>query len=158
MAGMREELENLRNRAFLEVCRSQAMTTLAALDDAVVALGGATLALGNPRGCRMLADLVHLPKRPSAVEQVRKISQGDAAFQALEDHGEPLPIGRFLEAAIEKGARVGGDDQVANFRSSVSKDERFKPVTRNGLYFWWFKERPLPQGWESGGELDLSGD
>ena len=66
---------------------------------------------------------------------------------ALRRAGEPLPIGRLREATLAEGGAIGGADPIANFRSNLSRDPRFKSVMRNGMYFWWFTDEVLPLGW-----------
>ncbi len=52
-----------------------------------------------------------------------------------------VPLGRA------EGGVVGGADPVANFRSNLSRDQRFQSIMRNNMYFWWFTGEDTPPGW-----------
>ena len=84
-----------------------------------------------------------------------RLTQAGGAEAALIANGEPLPIGRLLEAAIRHGAIIGGNKKLTNFRSTVSKDVRFYSLMRNGMYFWWLNELPLPPEWSEATDPDL---
>ena len=85
----------------------------------------------------------------------RRISHATAALQALRDEGEPLPIGRLMEKAIANGAEIGGNNPIGNFRSTLSKDPRFRSISRNNMYFWWFVATPVPRNWNEAPDLPL---
>jgi len=125
----------LRREAWEQVKATPAYAAYRAIDNAVVALGGDSALLSGA----LKPGSIYAPPSPP-----KRISQTDAAASALREGGMPLPIGRFMEAAIEKGADVGGANPINNFRSALSKDPRFEAVKRNGMYFWWFAGEPLP--------------
>lgn len=146
------QTELLRNQAWSDVINSPAYKAFKALDDAVASMGGkrmAEAALAPPKVSRasmLLREYTASGKRPS---------QADAAYLALGKAGEPLPIGRLLEATLAEGVEIGGD-QIANLRSTVSKDARFYSLRRNNMYFWWLVKVPLPMGWDEAGSDDFS--
>jgi hypothetical protein len=146
MSDLIERAKALRDIAWAEVVETQQYKNFAALKAAVDAMSKTELAAhlrsvpAAPLSRRMAAAAV-------ADSLSRKVSQADAGVAALREAGEPLPIGRFMEAAIAKGAAINGANPLANFRSTVSKDARFRSVMRNGMYFWWFSNEPLPPGW-----------
>jgi len=78
------------------------------------------------------------------VSEGRKVPHGDAAEIALTEIGHPLVMPKLLEKAIEYGAEIGGTDPLNNFRSSISKDDRFYSVKRGNIHYWWLKSLPLP--------------
>ncbi len=152
MSAMLLEITNLRDKALLEVCATPAYGVLLALDKAVVAAGGATvMASANPAAVKAVELIT---PRARKREVVRK-SQADFANDALATAGEPLPIGRFVEATLAAGGSIGGD-QVANLRSTLSRDPRFVSIMRGGMYFWWFTDRALPAHWNTEGGFDLA--
>lgn len=145
----------VRDAAWRDVQKSPAYLAFKALDDAVAAMGGERIVASvraiedRPRASfRTFANIV--PNMP-----VTRPSQGGGAEAALRAKGEPLPIGRLLEAAIEHGAIIGGDKPLANFRSTVSKDPRFYSLMRNNMYFWWLRDVPLPPKWNEATDPDL---
>lgn len=75
----------------------------------------------------------------------KKVPQGDAAEAALRELG-PLPVGRLLEGAEERGAVFKAEKPIPSFRSMLSKDDRFHSFTRNNMYFWWLNGVDLPEG------------
>jgi hypothetical protein len=154
MSTMLHEITSLRDKALLEVVATPAYNVLLALDKAVVAAGGATaLSTTNPAPAAAASGSTPRFRK----RDVARKSQGDYASDALIIAGEPLPIGRFVEATLAAGGVIGGD-QIANLRSTLSRDDRFKSIMRNGMYFWWFADRALPAHWNAEGGLNLAVD
>jgi hypothetical protein len=150
MVAIIEETRTLRDKAWADVAATPQYRVYLALKDAVDRITSADLA-------------EHLKSRPSAIytepaatltREATRISHATAGEAALRKHGQPLPIGRLMEAARAEGATIGGNDPLANFRSSLSKDDRLASIMRNGMYFWWIKGEPLPSDWnEPGADL-----
>ena len=147
-----QEITGLRDRALAELFATPAYAILVALDKAVVAAGGAT-AMAVPSAKPVSTTLN--TETPARRRGANRKSQADYAFDALTVAGEPLSIGRFVEATLSVGGSIGGD-KIANLRSTLSRDDRFKSITANGLYFWWFSDRALPGHWNTEGGLDLA--
>lgn len=145
-----EKIKDLREGAWAEVKTSPSFLAFKALDDAVAALGGQRRIAPHEDAPRPSVDTFVRVTR----ENAKKLSQPDAAMAALKDYG-PLPIGRLMEKAMEKGANIGGGKPIANFRSALSKDERFYSLKRNGLYFWWLTDVELPDKWKEAPNPDL---
>jgi hypothetical protein len=159
---IKSETIALRDKAWDAVLVTQEYAFFKALDEAVSAIGGNSL-IG---GLAASPQKFWLPKpafNPSTlaavgvISGVKRISQTDAAAAVLHDAGEPLPIGRLLERVISKGIVFKGNDPLPSFRSALSKDDKLHSVMRNGMYFWWFKDKPLPSGWDETAGPDLLG-
>jgi hypothetical protein len=128
-----EKTKHLRDEAWQAVITTPAYKAYKSLDDAVNAMAGSQSQV-----------VITAPSKPRF--RTRRITNGDVAERVLRRSGEPLPIGRWLEAALQDGASVKGDDPLANFRSTVSRDQRFYSLMRNNMYFWWLKSVDLPEG------------
>lgn len=149
-----ERTAALRDEAWEAVKASKPYAVFKALDDATTVAGG-TSALAGPAP----VPRVSKPRRRKAGPgnrsngSIARVPHGDAAEEALREAGEPLQIKPLMEAAIAKGAQISGDNPVNNFRSTVSKDERFASVQRGNTFFWWFEGEPLPPSWNEAAEL-----
>lgn len=157
MADLLTPLMMLRDQAFDELRASKEYAEFKALDDAVKRLGGASVVLAETSQTSQfgaLASRVVQQTQQRAVEN-RRLSQADIAENALVLANEPLPLGRLMEAAVEQGAKIGGENPVNNFRSTVSKDNRFYPLKRNGMYFWWLAGRAIPSAWTNEAESNV---
>lgn len=148
-----DKATELREDAWREVQTSPSFLAFKALDDAVAMMGGERkIAPDAPR-----ADA----PRPSVGtfspvkrgRTMKKSSQSDVAVGVLKGSGEPLPIGRLMEASLAWGATIGGANPLANFRSALSKDKRFISFKRNNMYFWWIDGWPLPPKWNEAPDL-----
>lgn len=152
--SMLDKIEKLRDEAWQEVMASPALATVRALDDAVEAAGGKRLF--ESQGSRIPAAITSaiftpaLSVRPAAYagggEAIPRMSQADAAEQALLSNG-PLPVTPLMTQAIELGANVGGEKPLVSFRSTLSKDDRFYSIKRDGYFYWWLTNVDLPEGW-----------
>lgn len=145
--------QSLRDEAWTELMASPPYEVFKALDDAVVALGGRT-AMPMLSSVKTVSDrVIEGAIRRLRDDKVRRMTQATGATTALVDAGEPLPIGRLLEKTLEKGVVIGGNNPLANFRSTLSKDPRFRAINRNNMYFWWFADRPTPTRWNEAPDL-----
>lgn len=151
-----ERTAALRDEALEAVKASKPYAVFKALDEATVLAGGVS-SLANPapasRAARSRKRKATAPNR--AAGDASRVPHGDAADEALSESGEPLHIVALMEAAKAKGAKIGGDNPVNNFRSTLSKDDRFRSVQHNNAFFWWYKDRPLPQNWSEATDPDL---
>ncbi|MGS1015591.1 hypothetical protein [Allosphingosinicella humi] len=146
----------LRAEAWAALEASEHFSAFKALDDAVVALGGksampstSVAENANPERTK------HTQANHGGSREVgKRISHADAAYMALKEADEPLPVGRLLESAVAHGASLRGN-VLANFRSAISKDKRFRSIMRNNMYFWWFTASPVPQNWKEATDPDL---
>lgn len=158
-----EKAKAIRAEAWKELMSSPQFAAFKASDDFVLALGGGTAmpsafgtAPSKANGAASPTILeVLLQRKKEEQAAIKRITQADAAEAALREKGEPLPVGRFMEAAEAKGARFSGKDALANFRSAISKDTRFYSFSRNNMYFWWFTGEALPPGWNETADPDL---
>lgn len=149
-----DKTKALRSEAWDAVLASAAYKAFKGLDDAVKAMSGEDAS--SPPFKNYLT--VAVARNPAARKLLTKrITQGDVAERVLRNYGEPLPIGRWLEKCIEAGIGVKGEDPLANFRSTASRDKRFYPLTRNNMYFWWLDGVELPEGWKEAADPDLPG-
>ena len=146
---MRSGIEAIRDKAWDAVKASEAYAVFAALDAAVVAAGGvARLPLtASLLPIPLAIPVTHASAGYSSGTKLRRPSQAEAAYVALKRNDRPMPVGDLMEAATAEGATIGGSDPLANFRSSLSKDSRFRSIMRKGQYFWWFADAELPPKW-----------
>ncbi|MHA0316996.1 hypothetical protein ACXY7D_03425 [Sphingomonas melonis] len=151
-----EKARAVRQEAYEALLASQPYAAFKAFDDAVVALGGSPLfETPDPSSSLRATASRVLDAVVKRAGEGRKLPQADAAEIALRQQREPMPIGRLMEAAIERGAEIGGNDPLNNFRSTMSKDKRFRPCRRNNMYFWWLTGEPLPPSWNEPEPDDL---
>ncbi|WP_143738041.1 hypothetical protein [Erythrobacter donghaensis] len=142
----------LRAEVWGDLVKSPAFQSFKALDAAVAAMGGKRILLSE-------SPLEEEPSRSrvgaTAPVQRRRGSQGDAAEQVLLNSNEPLQIRVLLDAVLSMGVEVRGEDPLANFRSTLSRDPRFKSIMHKGGYFWWLTDVALPEGWDEAEADDL---
>lgn len=129
--------------------RDKAYATFKAFDDAVVSLGGASritpkIAANSPAG-RAIVGAVG--------ERLRRQTQAGAAEEVLSETGSPMTVHQLMEAVPSKGVTLGGADPQVNFTSSLSKSGKFRSVRQGGNYWWWFKDKPLPEDWQEAPDL-----
>lgn len=133
----------LRAIAWDAVTVSEEFRAFKAFDDAVVSLGGNPLYEIGAGPIRDQAKRI-VDAAAKRLADGKKLSQGDAAEVVLRMTGLPMNIAELMEAAVEKGAEVRGSDPLSNFRSTISKDDRFYSVKAGSHYYWWLKDKPLP--------------
>lgn len=153
MPTILEKMGALRDEALDEMRFSAAFKAFIALDDAVVAMGGERLPITASLDSAVTAVssiYSRMPRNPNG----KRVSQGDAAAMVLEERGPTQGVD-LLDAIPDKGGNVGGDKPMINLTSTMSKDPRFASIRRDGNYFWWFANRPLPENWNTGAGLDL---
>ncbi len=136
----------LRDEAWQGVMESDAFLAFKALDDAYVRMGGSSRIAGDPSPLMDLAKQV-LRVTTRRMADHRNLSHAEAAEIALDKAGEPLATPQLLSAAKDVGAEIGGNDPLNNFRSTISKNERFYSVKKNGMSYWWVKGKALPPEW-----------
>lgn len=156
MDDIRTKTEAIRGEAWDALKQSRHFAAFKALDDAVVALGGQSIMVVEAKTQPSARQgLTYLSLNAARRSDAKRVSQAQAAIDALQEAGEPLPIGRLMAAALEKGAKIEGEKPLANFRSTVSKDPRFRSINRNNMYFWWFSQVPVPSKWNEASNLPL---
>lgn len=148
-----DKTKALRAEAWQAVVARSEYKAFKGLDDAVRAMTGDSDAT---------VGMVVTRDRPRPVKAqprapVARVTQADVAAMVLRRHGEPLPVGRWLEQSIEQGIDIKGDDPLPNFRSMVSRNPRFRNFVRNNMYFWWFSDADLPESWKEATDPDLPG-
>ena len=156
-----ERTAALRDEAWEAVKASKPYAVFKALDEATVVAGGVS-ALASPTPPTRVFKVRRKPKPLPATSRsngsVARISHADAAEEALNEEGAPMTLPDLMAAAKAKGAQIGGENPVNNFRSTLSKDERFRSVQRDDKFFWWFEGKPLPPGKNEPAELALGAD
>ena len=141
--GWLERTREMRAEAWEAVVSSADYAAFKTFDDAVVSLGGSPMFnLDNSSLSSTTKRVVEAATR--RIADGKKLSQGDAAEMVLRVSRMPLSIAPLMEAVLEKGAEIGGTDPLNNFRSTISKDERFYSVKHGNFYYWWLKDLPLP--------------
>jgi len=151
-----EKARDLRQQAYEALQATQAYAAFKAFDDAVVGLGGAPFFEVSPHAQPIKVSAARaLDAAVKRSTDTRKLSQGDAAELVLMQHQEPLQISQLMQEVQNKGAEIGGTDPLNNFRSTVSKDARFRTCKRNNMYFWWLAGQPFPPQWNEPTDPDL---
>jgi len=155
VSDLLEQTKALRDRALAQLQTLPEYRNWAALKAAVEEMTRVELSEHfKPR--RLSAE----PERSSTgttidVTNGRRIPQGDAAATALRRGGTPLPGAILMSKAREVGAVIGGEKPVVSFTSTLSKDSRFYSFRHDGMYYWWFKDEPLPLNWKGMGSDDF---
>ena len=144
----------VRDDAWQLVVESEAFIAFKALDDAYVRMGGASRLADEPNALAALTRQTFsaVVKR---VAEARRVSHAEAAEMALRKAGRPLETPILMAFAKEVGADVGGSDPLNNFRSSVSREGKFRSVRKDGTSYWWFKDEALPSGWNEPADPSL---
>lgn len=152
--SMTDKTIALRSEAWQAVLATPAYRAFKGFDDAVKALTGEAvepLPKFNALGAALATN------GAARIRVSKRITQADVAERVLRKAGEPLPIGRWLEKCVEDGIGIKGEDPLANFRSTASRNARFYNFTRNNMYFWWLAGVELPEGWKEATDPDLPG-
>lgn len=154
MPSIPDKTRALRDEAWQGVTETDVFLAFKALDDAVVRMGGTS---------RIVDEGVPSPAPTSQVYKAlvrrmtehRRLSHAEAAEIALREAKQPLQTPQLLDAAKAAGAEIGGNDPLNNFRSTISKDDRFNSVKKSGSNYWWITGLDLPSGWNEPEPLDL---
>lgn len=146
----------MRAKAWAELVASDAFRAFRASDNMVVELGGAS-AMPDLSTVERAAPKPIINPRPRfrAIAVSRRLSQTDAALQALTAAGHPLHINNLTDRSKALGATIGGSNPIANFRSALSKDDRFFSFRRDGGHWWWTTTISMPENWKEAADPDL---
>lgn len=145
-----ERARVLRAEAWEAVQASPDYVAFKKFDDLVVNMGGASVVPeGDASAAWKSASMRALDAAAKRIADQKKLSQGDAAEMVLLTKREPLLLTNLLQETIAMGASIGGADPLANFRSALSKDERFFVFKHKGSYLWWLSKEPVPAAWTS---------
>lgn len=159
MGLLANKVSEARQMAWADVEASPAFAAFKQLDDTVVLLGGrsALPVFGGDAGKATVRAAAGTSSGASSAKGVagRRITQGDVAEGVLRNSEVPLHIKDFLQKTIAAGAEINGGNPLANFRSTVSKDKRFKSVVFNGRYYWWLAATPVPSKFKEATDPDL---
>lgn len=159
-----EEVIALRAEALRELRQSPAFDAFTALDNAAVSLGAERAALdsrafeGNSIGAILVErarNHAELRKEMLAGRPPKPMSQGDAAESVLREANAPLRLAELLAGVEESGVVLGGVDKTANFRSNLSRDDRFYSLKFGDKYLWWLTGVELPKAWVEATGYDL---
>ena len=155
MDELRTQTAKLRDEAFTHLRSTEAYRVFRALDQAVIGMGGPILAsapntvgaaLTPPAASSELSKL--FTGGFAQPPQTKRLSQGDAAAMVLSERGSPMPGNELFSEVPNKGATVStGEKAVASFTSQLSRDARFFSFRKDGQYFWWLANVPMPSGW-----------
>lgn len=144
-----DRARQLRAEAWDAVQASSAYVAFKRFDDLVVDMGGTSLISENDAAASWKSTTLRaVDAAARRLSDQKKLSQGDAAEIVLRQVREPLPVARLLEAVVKRGVAIGGADPLSNFRSSISKDDRFYALRKGSLYFWWLKGQQVPPAWQ----------
>lgn len=149
------EVSALREKAWGEVTASPSFASFKALDTAVVSMGGKSILrdLGQSDGGP--SKMPTYARGKLTVRKRRRPSQGDVAYSCLQQHGAPLHIRTLMDKVIERGVKISGADPLPNFRSTLSRDNRFTSIMKDGGYYWWLTASPVPVSWKEAESRDL---
>lgn len=138
----------LRDAALAELQASDLYRAFRAFDAAVVALGGVSAAHAEVRPERTVEpdQRAEFKDRPEPkASPAAATAYGNHAVQVLETIGRPLSMQDLYDFAVQDGLSVGGTKPLENFRSSISRDHRFKAIGGSNKFVWWFADRDLPK-------------
>jgi len=138
--NMSDKLAALRDEAWLLVLSTPQYREFKALDDALRQMRGDSSAPATPRPI--------LPNRPKALLSGKRVTNADIADRVLRASDAPLAVEDWMNRTIAEGANIKGENPLANFRSTVSRDQRFTNFRYNGGYYWWPVGVQRPSGWE----------
>jgi hypothetical protein len=147
----------MRQKAWAEIVASSAFRAFRACDNMVVELGGASV---MPPITTIRPDITPPVPEPTnqsgattprirvrARDGTLRPTQAEAAFAVLTELG-PMGTKDVMDFSVEKGAAAGGLDPLMNFRTTLSKDDRFYSFRHNGEHYWWLTGQTLPEGWD----------
>ncbi|KPF92686.1 hypothetical protein IP81_05705 [Novosphingobium sp. AAP83] len=151
MNDILQATQALRDQAWDALRSSPAFAQVCALDDAVVAMGGASilgLAAEKPSAAPSAGTF-----RPSSGnvtinavynKSAKRISHAAAAYRALTLAGRPMQSPELLNAARAQGADIGGTKPIINMTSSLSRSDEVYSLRIGGVPHWWIIGQPLP--------------
>ncbi len=148
-----DETKALRDKAWAEVKASPSFVSFKALDVAVGAMGGKQILSTPPASNAQKSETQD--RKKIVVRRRARPSQGDTAESCLRQAAEPLPIRDLMSKVTGHGIQISGEDPLANFRSTLSRDNRFKSIMKDGAYYWWLTSSPVPIAWKEAEGLDL---
>ena len=140
-------------QAKVTALRDEAYQTFKALDDAVASLGGNRRIVTSVASSTGVASGNASAVGKTARRVSRAPSQSSASEAILRERGEPMLGVDLMSALPAKGIIVGGKNRRINFTSAISKSGKFRSVRKDGNYFWWFKDEPLPADWQEAPDL-----
>lgn len=144
-----DRARQLRAEAWDAVQASSAYVAFKRFDDLVVDMGGTSLINENDAAASWKSTALRAVEAAARrLSDQKKLSQGDAAEIVLRQVREPLPIARLLEGVVKRGVMIGGADPLSNFRSAISKDDRFYALRAGNMFFWWLRGEQVPPTWE----------
>ena len=153
------EATMLRDAALAELRQHPAFQAFTVLDNAVVSLGGSRSGFNGAatESASVISVLAERARNRAEifVKGAKPLSQGDAAEQVLRELDIPVRLSELLAAVEDKGVKVSGADPAANFRSTISRDDRFYSLKHDGQYLWWLTGVTLPRAWIEATEYGL---
>ena len=149
----------MRQAAWQELSALPAFVAFMAADKMVVDMGGASMldsdAPKPSKGIAAAVLKVTTPRAFASGDRPASPSNGDIAFEVLSKKGAPMSTIPLMEECRTNGARIGGKDPINNFRSSLSRDDRFHSFRHEGGYYWWLKGASIPNTWLEAAGPDL---
>jgi hypothetical protein len=76
------------------------------------------------------------------------LSMTAVAQRVIEEAKAPKSTRQILDAAADHGKIIGGANPANNLSNTLSGDERFLSVERQGQRAWWLNGQAIPAGWE----------
>ncbi|MCY1670662.1 hypothetical protein OVA07_06500 [Novosphingobium sp. SL115] len=151
MNDILQATQSLRDQAWATLKALPAFAQVRALDEAVVAMGGASifsmaLKAGETvvSGPSIRATMLPIPMRAAHGSGAKRISHADAAYQAIMLAGRPMQSPELLDAARAQGANIGGAKPIINMTSSLSRSDEVYSLRIGGVPHWWIVGQPLP--------------
>lgn len=143
------EANDMRARAWAEIVASPAFRAFRAADNMVVELGGVSIMpkLSTDVNRVEVAPKANPKPRVRGIDGKPRLTQAEVGVAVLKALG-PMDIATLTDMSKDYGAVVGGANPIANFRSTLSKDNRFYSFRHNGDHLWWLSDVPLPEGWD----------
>lgn len=147
----------MRDEAWHAIKACDEFTAFKAFDDTVIALGGQSAMPTTVNGHASSEVARVLIERARKAQSDKRSSNADVAERLLSEAGKPTPLNQLMSDMKKQGVEFGGADPLANFRSTMSRDDRFVSLRRDKSYFWWFAGKPTPPEWNEPGADLLAG-
>lgn len=154
MTEVNRKLQALRDEAWQAVLNSLEYREFQILDNVVKQLPTRQPMVDMMATTREQAFALEV-KTSAPTKPVRRVTQVDVAASVLHRSGEPLNINDWLAKCVSAGIDIKGDDPLPNFRSTVSRSDRFYNFTHDRVFYWWLKNKELPEKWKKATEPDL---
>jgi hypothetical protein len=93
---------------------------------------------------RAIQEIISGSADQETVAPPEKISQSEAAAQALGECARPLPLDDLVRTLRAKGVKFRAKHPEMSLSANLSNHKQFRSVQYQGKRCWWFSNRPVP--------------